>query len=233
MERSSPFTTPEIVGIATATAAALGGVIVALGRSQSSSNDSRLAIMPNPVTTFSKSDAVGARDRGHKAMNVASALISEMYPGLRNSASDVVHRAAVTTRPQVSRAAELASARAERARSTSSSLVERLQDVVVPAAVAAISSVAEQAGEAKHRAQPVASDAAAMTAAKAEVAVDKTTSAAKESFALIIWSAIAAILVYKVILDEERREKFREFLFGALEQGRLLVQDFQGYEEDV
>jgi hypothetical protein len=235
MERSNPFTTPEIVGIATATAAALGGVIVALGRSQSSSHESRSHNMPSiqEVVPAASQSASRQLDRGKHVMQVASSLLSEMYPDLKHNATDLVHKASSSTRPQVSRAAAMASERADRARATGTTVVERLQDVVVPAAVAMISSVAEQAGEAKQRAQPVASDAAAATVAKAEVAVEKSSSAAKDSIALVVWSSIAALLIYGVLLDDERREKVRQFVFGAIDQGRLLLQDFQGYEEDV
>jgi hypothetical protein len=235
MERTSSVSVSEIVGIAAATAAALGGVIVALGRSQSDSRrvvDAVRTAAALPVVSAVQ-DKAQPVERGRHLMHAASSFVADVYPEVLHGASDLLHRASETTRPQVEKAASLASTQAGRARASGNSVVERVQESLVPTAAAALGALAERATEARERAQPVASDAVAASAARADVAVAKTSSAARESLALVVWTTLAASLIYLVLLDAERRERVRTFLFNAFDQGRLLVQDFQGYEEDI
>lgn len=112
-------------------------------------------------------------------------------------------------------------------------MVERLQESILPAAASAIETLVDQAAEARDRAQPATASVVATGAETAEVVVSKTTSAARESLALLAWLSAAAALVYFVILNEERRERLRNFIVGVVDQTQLLVQDFQGYEEDI
>jgi hypothetical protein len=228
MDREATFTAPEIVGIATAAAASLGGIIVALGRSQAAAARKQVPPLANVPDT-----ARHQFEHGREVARSAAAAVADAYPGMRESAADFLARAAESAAPRASRVGDLAATGAQSARSTGTIVLERLQDVVVPTAVDALSSLRDQASDATSRVGAPTTSVAARGGAIADAAVAKSTSAARESVALLFWLSAAMSLVYLVLLNEERREKVRSFVFGAYEQTRLLVQDFQGYEEDV
>lgn len=236
MERTSALSTAEIVGVAAASAAALGGVIVALGRSQASSPRGRLETIQAAVPSQLARDGVEKGregvERGRELARNAAASLAAAYPDLRESAAELLHRAAGSARPRASQVSSGAATTAEQVRATGATVLDRIHEEVLPAASTAISGLMERAGEARERSAPVASDMKSVAAAKADVALAKSTSAAKDTLATVAWTATALTLVYFVLLTPERREQLKSFIWGAVDQTLVLVRDFQGYEEE-
>lgn len=229
MERTSSLSTAEIVGVAAASAAALGGVIVALGRSQASSTRDRDVIVAEiPAPRLSRENI----DRGRELARSAAASLAASYPDIRDSAAELLHRAADSARPQASRVGSSAASTAEQVRATGATVLDRIQEDVIPAASTAVAGLLERAGEARERSAPVASDVKSVAAAKADVALTKSASAAKDTLATVAWTATALTLVYLVLLSPERREQLKSFMWGTVDQVLVLVRDFQGYEEE-
>jgi|GEM_PF-6552490 len=229
MERSSALSTAEIVGVAAASAAALGGVIVALGRSQSPSQPARdevISVVPAP--RISRENV----EKGRELARQAAATLSANYPEIKETAGELLHRAADSARPRATRLTSEAAVKADQVRATGATVLERLQEEVLPAASTALHGVVERAGEARERSAPVASDMKSVAAAKADVALSKSTSAAKDSLATVAWTAAALSLIYFVLLTPERREQVKNFLWGVVDQSLALARDFQGEEDD-
>lgn len=240
MEQESTFSVPEIVGIATAGAAALGGVIVALSRAQS--HDARPQA---PVA--GASEAVGAGlERGMDAARHATQLLAERLPTLRESAaerlpalkeaaSDRLARVGERIPLDAERVGAVASAGVEQARAAGATLLERVQESVVPAVTSAVDSVSDAASSAAHSAQPREAVGGVLDSvgAGAGRAVDASTNLVREALATLFWLVAASGLVYMVLLSPERRERLKRFVFGAIEETRLLIKDFRGYEEDI
>jgi hypothetical protein len=248
-EHSSTFSVPEIVGIATAGAAALGGVIVALSRAQS--HDSRMS-----AAAATTADGVSAGlQRGRDAARGAAEMFAERLPTLRETAVERLSQAAQRVQVESGRAAEAAGSGAGQARSTGSALLERVQETVGPAlanaaetvgsaasgvvgnvssvASGVVDSVSSAAASARDNVQPATSGVLDSVSAGAGRAVDTSTNLARETLAALFWLAAASAIVYLAILSPERREKVKSFVFGAIEETRLLVRDFQGYDEDI
>ncbi|HYI15157.1 MAG TPA: hypothetical protein VEX37_07180 [Thermomicrobiales bacterium] len=182
-------------------------------------------------------------ERGRELARSAAETLAASYPGLKDSAADLLHRAAETAGPRASQVSAGASEKAEQVRATGATLLDRIQEEVLPAASTAISGMVERASEARERSAPVAGDVKSgvaakaedmklVAAAKADVALTKSTSAAKDSLATMAWTTAALTLVYLVLLSPERREQLKTFLWGAVDQSLALVRDFQGYEDD-
>jgi len=228
MERTSSLSAAEIVGVAAASAAALGGVIVALGRSQASASRDRIEALQASAPGLPRESV----ERGRELAKGAAASLAAAYPDLKESAADLLHRAADTARPQASRFGSSAATTAEQVRATGATVLERIHDDVLPAASVAISGLVERAGEARESSAPVASNVKSAAVAKADVALTKSTSAAKDTLATVAWTATALTLIYLVLLSPERREQLKTFLWGAVDQTLVLVRDFQGYEDE-
>ena len=240
MERTSALSTAEIVGVAAASAAALGGVIVALGRSQAAATRERIEAAQAASSPRLPRDNV---ERGRELARSAAASLAATYPDLKISAAELLQRATATARPRASQVGSGAALTAEQVRTTGATVLERIQEDVLPAASTAISGLVERASEARERSTPVADDmktvAAAkagdmklVAAAKADAALTKSTGAAKETLATLAWTTAALTLVYLVLLSPERREQVKAFLWGAVDQSLALVRDFQGYEDE-
>jgi hypothetical protein len=241
-ERSSSFSVPEIVGIAAAGAAALGGVIVAWSRAQS--HDSRV-----PAAAVSAADSVGTGvARGREAARGAAELIAERLPTLKESASELLAERLPTLKESAAerltqatervqqhsgRVAEAAGVGAEQARAAGAALLERVQETVKPAVAGAVESMSSFASDARDNAQPAASGMLDTVSANAGRAMETSTNLAREAIATLFWLLAASALVYLAILSPERREKVKGMVFGAVEEVRLLVRDFQGYDEDI
>ncbi len=240
MDRTSTLSAAEIVGVAAASAAALGGVIVALGRSQATSTKDRFESVDVAATQKMAKENV---DKGRELAKSAATTLAASYPDIRDGAADLLHRAAESARPHVQRAAESArphaskmgtsaSTTAEQVKATGATVLERIHDDVLPAASVAISGLVERAGEARERSGPSADGVKAAAAAKADVALTKSTSAAKDTLATVAWTAAALSLIYWILLNPERREQLKSFIWSAVDQTLVLVRDFQGYEEE-
>lgn len=229
MERESMLSTPEIVGVAAASAAALGGVIVALGRSQASSARERVEAIEAAKNVRISRERV---DRGRELARGAAASVLANYPELRDSAVELVNRAATTAKPRAEQVGSSAASTADQVRTTGATMLDKFQSEVLPAATTALSGLAERAGEARDRSAPSASDMKAVATAKADVALAKSSSAAKDSLATVAWTASALAIIYFILLSPERREQLKNTLWGAIDQTLVLVRDFQGYEDD-
>ncbi len=64
-------------------------------------------------------------------------------------------------------------------------------------------------------------------------AATSTGDVTKESLAALAWLSLGACVVYFGLLSDERREQVKDGLCGVIEQGRLLMLDFQGYEPEM
>lgn len=229
MERNSTLSAAEIVGVAAASAAALGGVIVALGRSQASTTKDRIESVDVAATQKMARENV---EKGRDLAKTAAATLAASYPDIRDGAADLLHRAAESARPHASKMGTSASSTAEQMKATGATVMERIHDDVLPAASVALSGLVEKAGEARERSGPAATDVKSVAAAKADVALTKSTNAAKDTLATVAWTAAALSLIYWVLLNPERREQLKSFIMGAVDQTLVLVRDFQGYEEE-
>lgn len=252
MERSN-LGTAEVVGIATAAAAAVGGLVVALSRAQA---DHQPSVVPQiDAAPIARAASVGV-ERGRDTARSAIESLSESYPDIRESAMHLISRLGDAARPAADRATTTMPS-ADEVRATGASILERLQETVqetvLPAAGEAIHQLRERVEEGRDRAQPPSGIFAA-TGATAQRAVDRsshaaqkavTTStsaaqsavvtsknAAQETMAAAVWMTIAGALLYFVFLSEEQREKLRTTVAGAIEQIQLLIRDFQGYEDE-
>lgn len=229
MERTSTLSAAEIVGVAAASAAALGGVIVALGRSQaSSSRDQGEQAVPDSTSERSRESV----ERGRELARGAAASLVASYPELRVGASDLLQRVAGSAGPRASRVSSGAASTAEHVRATGATVLDRLQEDIIPSASTTIAGLLEKAGEARERTAPAASGMKTVAAAKADDALAKSTSAAKDTLATVAWTATALTLIYVVLLSPEKREQLRSFLWGAVDHVIVLARDFQGYEEE-
>jgi hypothetical protein len=232
MERSSALSTAEIVGMAAASAAALGGIIVALGRSQAAVTEARheqdRLIAIEPASRLTRENI----ERGRDLARQAAATVSANYPELKQTASELLQRATDTARPRASLVGDQASATADQLKATGATVLERLQSEVLPAASTAIAGFVERAEEAREKSGPAVTDVKSVAAAKADVALTKSTSAAKDSLATIAWLTAAASLIYFVLMSPERREQVKNALWGAIDQGLVLVRDFQGHDDE-
>lgn len=228
MSREASFSPQEVVGVAAVAAASLGSIIVALGRSQAAAAKSHA-----PSLTHVSEAAKHQLEHGKQAARSAAEVVVEAYPGIREHANELISRVGETTRPQAARASELAASGAHGARSTGTMVLERLQEVVLPAAAEALGSLKEQSAQAGAKAGTQTTSVAASSVALADAAVSKSTSAARDAVATMFWTSAALSIVYFLLLNEERRERVRSTILGVYEQSRLLIQDFQGYEEEV
>lgn len=241
MERST-LASAEVVGIATAAAAAIGGIVVALSRAQSQQETSRLPqIDTAPLSRFA---SVGL-ERGRDTTKSTLETLADAYPDIRDTARHLIERFGESARPAADKAASSLPT-ADDMRSTGASVLDRLQgtvqETVLPAATDALHQIRERVEEGRERAQPPTGILAA-TSSTAQRAVDRSTqaaqtavvtskNAAQETMAAAMWLSIAGALLYFVFLSDEQREKVRNAVAGAIEQVQLLVRDFQGYEDE-
>jgi hypothetical protein len=230
MERESVFSTPEVIGIAAAAASALGGIIVALGRSQASAaTEKAQKVDLAPV----REAAVVRLAQGRDATRSAADAVADSYPDLRDAARHLLEKAGETAKPAIDRLGASKLVDTEQLRSAGTAVRERVQESLVPAAVDALGNLRERVDDGLDRSQPVASSVVAATAAGADIALSKSSSAAKDTLATVGWLLAACAVMYFALFDAERREQLKSFLFGAMEQAQLLARDFQGYEEDI
>lgn len=296
------FSVAEVVGISAAAAAALGGVIIALGRTQANSSKSS---MPALQTLPSRKQLSGKAARGRGAaqdvmLGTVEAARSR-YPGARDVAAEKADRAAEIARVYGAEAAARAEVGLEKAKHQGKAFSEILQESIIPvvidSATRARKSVAEQAKntdtdelieKSRHYADeaadqlrhagasvsktfqkdvmpavaPVVKDASeragelfeqvrgraedarkrndsfpgakAVSSGKqsAQGALQSTGQAATDSIAALMWLAISSALIYMVMLSPERRERVKSAAFDAIEQVRLLIGDFKGYETE-
>lgn len=281
----SAFSVAEVVGISAAAAAALGGIIIALGRTQAnSSNGNALAAVEERINLDSASArgrelaheareaaaqrygtaATAARSYGTEARSVAetgldtaktkSKTFIEMF---QESILPLVVENASKTRHAISEQAKKADSReikersrhfAEEAavqlREAGDTVSTRIHDDVLPAVTPVVKDASERAGElfeqVRDRADEVIHRSDDVQVKKmfesgkesAQSAAKTTGSAAKDTLSAMIWLSIASALVYLVLLSPERREKVKSLAFNGIEQIRLLVGDFQGYETE-
>lgn len=298
----SAFSVAEVVGISAAAAAALGGVIIALGRTQANSSKSH---MPAVQSLPSRSELSGRAARGRGAaedvMSEALATVRSRYPEARSVAGEKAEKTAEAARVYGHEAALLAESGLEKARHQGKAFSEILQESILPAVIESATrvrkTVQEQAkntdtdeiiDKSRHYADeaaehlrhagesvsktiqqdvmpvvaPVVKDASeragelieqvreradevrhrndsfpgskAITSGKdsAQGAIQTTSRAATDSLAALLWLALSSALIYLVLLSPERRERVKSAAFDAIEQVRLLIGDFKGYETE-
>lgn len=225
MERSGHLNTAEVVGVAMASAAALGGIIVALGRAQQHGQRDRLASFER----LTHDSAVApARAALHRAADLAG-----QFPAFRDTATDALHRAGAHVRPAADAVTGIATARVVDVRSASADAVEKLRETIAPAAAGAISALTEQVAHVRERGEESGTGLIETSSHAAEIAVTKTRTAIGELSATILWFIVATTLAYVAMLDEERRRRLKAFLGQTIEQIQLLRSDFAGYEDEL
>jgi hypothetical protein len=125
----------------------------------------------------------------------------------------------------------VASTGGERARSTGTDLVERVHDTLIPTVAALLESARESTADVAAQTDSAVGSAVASAEDVAARAVNATTNVVRDTFATLFWLAAAAAVIYFALLSPERRERVKRLLYGGLEQARLLMRDFQGYED--
>lgn len=228
MERTSAFSAPEIVAVATAAASAVGGIVVGLSRAQANAARERLLaaqLREHPITA--------RMDVPVERLKQAASSVAVRYPEVRLAATELSSRLGESTRPTIGRLSESASGQIAAARSGGSTVRDRIQESVAPVAVEALGTIKERVEEVSARSHQIAPAVAAAATTKADIAVSKTTGLAKETIATLGWLGAAVALIYYFVMTSERREQVAAFLATAFDQARLLAQDFQGYDEEL
>lgn len=226
------FTVPEIVGVAAGTAAALAGVIVALGRSQAHAAREKQSHLADSLPSLGAvSDQLsGLRDSGREVVDRVVDYVSEAHidtEGLRERAAEIGQRV------DTSRVREMAAGGVERLRESGEDVLERVQESVAPGIAGAFESVKARAEDVGLRAEPATMNFVSASREHASHAVEATTSAARETVATLFWLIAASTVVYVALLSPDRREKVKSALCQGWEQLLLLTRDFQGYDEGI
>ena len=231
MERSPTFSSTEVVAVALAAASALGGILVGLSRAQA--NAARAQLLAARTSEESGANRLQtALDRLRSSSNPPSIPT----PQLRQTAMELTSRLNESARAALERLAETAVLQVGATRSGGAALRSKLQeavDSVSPGVSEAAGVVRDRVDRVADRTIDVAPTVATRTSSAAELAVSRSTALAKDTAAVVGWLATAIALIYFVILTPERRGQIGEALATASEQIRLLIQDFQGYEEEL
>jgi len=292
------FSVAEVVGISAAAAAALGGIIIALGRSQANSSKSHLPAMQSLP---SKKELSKQAKRGKEFARDAAESAQSRYPDARDFAAERFDVTADAARMYGAEFAHKAEVGLDKARHQGKAFSEILQESIIPAVIDSATrvrkTVAEQAKntdtdeiieKSRHYADeaaehlrhagesvsktfhkdvmpavsPVLKDASemagdllenvreraedvkhrndrfpgakAMTSGKesAHGALQTSSRAATDTLSALMWLALSSAIVYLVLLSPERRERVKSATFDVIEQVRLLVGDFKGYETE-
>ena len=276
----SAFSVAEVVGISAAAAAALGGIVIALGRTQAKASHSALpAVESIPSRKQLKKQAQRGRKKARGVANTAA----KRYPDARDYTAAVAgtgfdraktQSKALSTQLQdtviptivekaekirknvsdqaknidandlVDSSRHLADDAAEWLRYAGSTVSATMHDSVLPAVKPVAKDVSERAGDVYEQVRDRAEDArkrndkfpgAKVVASgrdSAQHAMQTSTNAAKDTLSSLLWLTIASALVYLVLLSPERREQVKTAAFDAIEQIRLLIGDFKGYETE-
>lgn len=291
------FSVAEVVGISAAAAAALGGVIVALGRAQANSQQTPAAVQKLP----SREEIAQRAHKGRALAASAAESASSHYPEARERASATADRAAEMARTYGAEVSGLAETGIQRAQQQSKVLSERIQESILPAVTAgaikvrksieqqakqtdtdellersrhladdaaqqlrqagasvsktfqkdvlpAVTPVVKDATERaeefveqlKHRAEDSKGRKGSLPGTKAvasgkesaQHAVQTTTKAASDSLSTLMWLLVSSAIIYLVMLSPERREKVKSAAYNAIDQIKLLIGDFKGYETE-
>lgn len=276
----SAFSVTEVVGISVAAAAALGGIVIALGRTQANASRSSLPVIDSipsrkqlkKQTQRGRKKAKGAANKAAKrypdALDYTAAVagtgldraktqskalsaqlqdtviptVVERAEKIRRNVSDQAKN--IDTDNLVESSRSLADDAAEWLRYAGSTVSATMQDSVLPAVKPVAKDVSERAGDVYGQVRDRAEDARkrndkfpgakAVASGKdsAQHAMQTSTNAAKDTMSSLLWLTIASALVYLVLLSPERREQVKTAAFDAVEQIRLLIGDFKGYETE-
>jgi hypothetical protein len=292
------FSVAEVVGISAAAAAALGGIIIALGRSQANSSKSHLPAMQSLPSkkelskqakrgkVFAHDAATSAQQRYPEARDFAAAKFdvtadaAKMYgaefahkaeigldkakhqgkafseilqesiiPAVIDSATrvrDTVAEQAKNTDTDeiVEKSRHYADEAVEHLRHAGESVSRTFQKDVMPAVTPVLKDASDMAGDLLENVRERADDmkhrndrfpgAKAVSSGKdsAHSALQTSSKAATDTLAALMWLALSSALVYLVLLSPERRERVKSATFDVIEQVRLLIGDFKGYETE-
>jgi hypothetical protein len=177
--------------------------------------------------------ATSGLEHGRDAVRSATERLADIWPDLRAQAEEVVARASEVPHGAAERVSGVASTTGERAQSIGSDVLGRVQETVIPAVGAFVEATRERTAEMTAHGDETVGGVVSTAGEAAERAVAATTSVAKETLATLFWLIAASAVVYFALLSSERRERVKGLLYGAVEQARLLMRDFQGYEEEM
>jgi hypothetical protein len=292
------FSMAEVVGISAAAAAALGGIIIALGRTQANSSKTQLPAMQalpgrkelekqaRRGKVFAHDAAETAQDRYPDARDFASQKFEATAEAARVYGSDFAHKAEIgldkarhqskafseilqesiipaviegaarvrtTVAEQakntdkdeiVERSRQYADEAAEHLRHAGENVSRTFQKDVMPVVAPVIKDASEMAGELFENVRDRADDikhrndrfpgAKAVSSGKesAHSALQSSSKAATDTLAALMWLLLSSVVVYLVLLSPERRERVKSATFDVIEQVRLLIGDFKGYETE-
>ncbi|MEZ4523691.1 MAG: hypothetical protein R3A46_18900 [Thermomicrobiales bacterium] len=291
MSQSRAFTDTEIITIATVAAAALGGIVVGLGRGQDDddSTDHRRAQIESGLGRAKEAGsslAASVPDRSPDIdfRAVASSLV-DSYKEAQAEGESFIHRAADRLGPMLSldqvanylpfdssnidrakleelaargrdalktNAQDLQSSDAVREKVDSSAIAQKIRSQVGrrrpdESGQAGDSLRSQISDEVSSIEEKVASTPDKVQSARAQTgklmrrkvadpvasAASTTKDATLDSVAALAWLGLGATVVYFGLLSSERREQVKSVLCGAIEQGRLLMLDLQGYEPEM
>ena len=231
MERSPTFSSTEVVAVALAAASALGGIVIGLSRAQANAAREQLL-----VSRAAEANAASRLNQAFGRVRQASVTPSLPSPQLKQTATELTSRFNESARPALERLVETAVSQAETTRTGGVALRGKLHDAaetLTPLASDVVTVVKERVDRAAERTTDVAPAVVTRTASAADRAASRSTALVKDSAATAGWLAAAMVLIYYVILTPERRGQLGEAIATASEQIRLLIQDFQGYEEEL
>lgn len=208
------FNTREILGIATAGAIALGGIVIALTRSND--NGSKTAQLAEVLEDLNALVSQAAVEKAQSTQELPGRLMAA-YPGLRDDISDLVARA---TDEFGARTGQMGAA-----------LIER-----VPTAV--IAGIAEQAGMLQERAEEyleaTGTKGDPSTFLGVELLVEPEPTPAnrvRDSVTSVAVIATVAAAIYALLASTERREAVKDAICRLMETVQTLLDDFRGTEE--
>lgn len=255
MAEEQTFSDGEIVAIAVAAAAAVGGLVVALSRGQEAAEPTaRQYVKPSKKAareTMQRARSTAGmvpprlktvpRLAGHSRQisPVRELALAGITAGMAAAADEASRRWSRRNelRPVVEDLRERAEAKTVKAGEAVSA---RLHETVLPV----LSETSRQVG---HRAAEIASQAeerfghhlvkesAESVQPVEERRQDRNGSAGHvvgDTLAAVGWLTAASAVVYFVLMSPERREQVKDILCGAMEQARLLALDFKGYEPE-
>lgn len=180
------------------------------------------AALAHAIVEQAANRAVSGAERARGVAQTAKERVpgkvgEDLVPSLR----EVALQAAAT-------ALELWQAARERAEDMVDLAEQEVKDPALHVVAEAEQKAKNAAAAVAHRADDVSEKAKQVTKSAAET----TVSTGKDTMVTLVWTAAAAGIVYYVLMDKDRREQVLKTLDAILVQGREIVRDFRGYDEE-
>lgn len=207
--------------------------------------ESQLAARLREFGDEAKDYAEQSRKRGEKATNRVQ---DEVIPQARKAAEEAAHKVQDEIIPQAQKAAESATeklqkdvlpqakAAAEEASKVGkdklAEVSEKARNEFIPQAQA---NTAEFADQARERLESVSDDAEKALSQATEKLEKKSKDASeavkrggRETRSLLLWTALAGILIFTVFLDEDQQKRLKEVAYEVFGEAREMYSDMRG-----